>query len=654
MSERFTKIFGIDETLHAEGAPLVIRAGALLKDTTTGKLLAQLKLQNVTGEPIIYAKVAITPLDTLKMPLGDAIFYEYLDLQIGTLDFFGSKKAIAIPNPSTRAFSINVLSVGFADGTRWESDGTAYEVISPDSPLALRLAAEQTYCEMLPLIKSQNIEDVMRAKEMLASILPIKDVTLELEQCDASIAALNVQAEQAQKKKKKVKIAILISSIALGLFLIVMAIITYINTEWIPAKDLEKADQLWDSGQYTEAFDAYYDSYFNDSDSHVSSLFLLSRVKSSLEDLIGKGDVEAAFRFLLHVEETGFWLDPLFDDSSNSSLVIGIGDDSLEPFRRSLLTVLNSSEFFRFQEYESDSEYYKLEHQMSLLMACLPNNPDRLELTFEHWSAIVALCLKCKETYDSDVLTTADLKTYIDEMLNCYIWKGDLVGLFEYCDKNEEFMYKVLDLADTREDAWQSIDQARLWDGISKILHSDEKFVEPHSYGAIHQWKMQVMWQAFRHITRSFDDGASLALKNLFASSQMSSFQFKLFNNREYIDQLWKYKVMRDIFLNGENIIFYILDGAWYAVKDDGELNTKVKLEFYDVTQTSASVSWEGLSTPQSNVFMSFNIYDCVLSFYDSTTNEWIADVFRFEFKGSDTSELRLYCYESGETIIMR
>ena len=44
MEERYTRLFSLPENLYSAGAPVMIAAGALLKDNQTGKVLAQLKL----------------------------------------------------------------------------------------------------------------------------------------------------------------------------------------------------------------------------------------------------------------------------------------------------------------------------------------------------------------------------------------------------------------------------------------------------------------------------------------------------------------------------------------------------------------------------------------------------------------------------------
>ncbi len=43
MAERYTKLYTLESALYAEGAPVIIAAGALLDDSVTRRTLVQLK-----------------------------------------------------------------------------------------------------------------------------------------------------------------------------------------------------------------------------------------------------------------------------------------------------------------------------------------------------------------------------------------------------------------------------------------------------------------------------------------------------------------------------------------------------------------------------------------------------------------------------------
>ena len=127
MSERYHRLFSLPDNGYAQGAPVVLAAGALLKDNQTGQILAQLKIRSLSQKPIKAATVSLAPLDTLNKPLGDAISYQYLDLQVLRDGDFGSKTPIPLPDPSTRAFSAAVTEVIFADNTLWTVGNDPWE-----------------------------------------------------------------------------------------------------------------------------------------------------------------------------------------------------------------------------------------------------------------------------------------------------------------------------------------------------------------------------------------------------------------------------------------------------------------------------------------------------------------------------------------------
>lgn len=123
MSERYSKLFTLSENLYTTGAPVVIAAGALLKDNQSGNVLAQLKLQNINSQTIKAATVQIFPMDTTGEAIAEDTTYQYLDLSAGRDTFFGQKVAIPLPNAATRSFSVIVTEVIFLDNTKWIADG---------------------------------------------------------------------------------------------------------------------------------------------------------------------------------------------------------------------------------------------------------------------------------------------------------------------------------------------------------------------------------------------------------------------------------------------------------------------------------------------------------------------------------------------------
>ena len=63
MAERYSRLFTLSNDLYTAGSPVVIAAGALLKDHQTGKVLAQLKLRSIC---ISLTETVFVPLPLLE------------------------------------------------------------------------------------------------------------------------------------------------------------------------------------------------------------------------------------------------------------------------------------------------------------------------------------------------------------------------------------------------------------------------------------------------------------------------------------------------------------------------------------------------------------------------------------------------------------
>lgn len=116
MSERFTKLYELQKNLYSEGSPIVVSAGALLKDTQTNSIIVQLKFHSVSAKVIKALKVGIAAFDIAGKEIAGVSEYQFLDLNIHNGQEFGSNKAIVMPNLVTRSFSIKSITVVLADG----------------------------------------------------------------------------------------------------------------------------------------------------------------------------------------------------------------------------------------------------------------------------------------------------------------------------------------------------------------------------------------------------------------------------------------------------------------------------------------------------------------------------------------------------------
>lgn len=119
MSERFSRLFSLPENLGQYGCPVLISAGALLKDNNTGKLLVQLKLRNISEQVVKSVKIKINAYDTAGCELKGVEAFSYLDLAAGRDKEFGNRTPIILSDKTTRSFSAEILSVAFMDGTAY-------------------------------------------------------------------------------------------------------------------------------------------------------------------------------------------------------------------------------------------------------------------------------------------------------------------------------------------------------------------------------------------------------------------------------------------------------------------------------------------------------------------------------------------------------
>lgn len=296
MSERYSRLFALSENLYAIGSPVVIAAGALLKDNQTGKVIAQLKLRNISNKAIKAITVSITPRNTAGNPLGEEFRHEYLDLNIGRNMEFGQKTPIALPDASTRAFGVKVEEVVFDGNALWNASEAPWEPLPTLSPIGRVHGSEfeKQFClkygsnsKNLPLLvkdlwfcscgalNRQEENYCFSCKKDLADMAAYNEAQL-LEEMKQRLAAEKAKAEQeaeaarikaeqkaeaarlkAEENRRKAKeLAQKAKKPAIIAALIVAALILTVNVI-IPAVKYAMADKLVKNGQYTQAIEAY-------------------------------------------------------------------------------------------------------------------------------------------------------------------------------------------------------------------------------------------------------------------------------------------------------------------------------------------------------------------------------------------------------------
>jgi len=146
VSERYTKLFSLEEKLYVEHSPVIISGGVLSRDNDTKNLLIQLKFQNICNKNIKGLKVTITTMDSSEQELDADISKKYLYLDISRNEEFGSDQPIAITNIFVRSFKVNDVEVDFSDNSYWSNNSSEWEPI-PNQQLLTEKFSDHAICE---------------------------------------------------------------------------------------------------------------------------------------------------------------------------------------------------------------------------------------------------------------------------------------------------------------------------------------------------------------------------------------------------------------------------------------------------------------------------------------------------------------------------
>ena len=305
MSERFSQIFTSQPNLGVEDTPVIIRAGALLLDNQTKKLIAQFKMQSISDKEISLVKIKIVPQDSIQRDLDGDMIYEYLDLNCNFKDEFGQKKPIYISNPATRSFKVAICEVAFKDGSVWTNSSNEWSPLNNSSITVRRFAATVTFQEALRLKNEDTVPKLEEAIKLFESVAEFKEVGRIIELCQSRISELNAQAlQEEQARQAKAKRAKKIAAIVIPCIIAVIIIILFINFLIVPSVKYNKAMDLIEAGNDEEAANILYEIYgFKDSEDHISGIHKRAIERANAAYL--KGDCEIAEDILSAVNYTG-------------------------------------------------------------------------------------------------------------------------------------------------------------------------------------------------------------------------------------------------------------------------------------------------------------------------------------------------------------
>ena len=277
MSERYARLFTLPEDLYAAGSPVLIAAGALLKDNQTGRVVAQLKLRSFSHKRIIAVKVRLELFDTAGNPLGVTEEYDYLDLNAIRNEEFGQKTPVPVSDNRARSYKPSVVQVVFADQTVWTGSDSAWEHLS--RPVILPFSEDEELLRQYQMRFGRRARYVAKREMDLwrcscgmlnregeschscgnalydFQTLDLAKLTAEKNsrlQAAAEKAAEEQAAAEAMRKKVGKILKIAIPSVCA-----ILAAVVLLNVLIIPSVKYGDACSLMEEGKYAEAIAAF-------------------------------------------------------------------------------------------------------------------------------------------------------------------------------------------------------------------------------------------------------------------------------------------------------------------------------------------------------------------------------------------------------------
>lgn len=276
MAERYTRVYTQQGQFYCPGAPIIIEAGALLKDNQTGKIIAQLKFKNISPNSIRALTVKISAIDVTGAEVAGVDNFQYLDLNVSRDGEFGQQTPIVLPDATARSFTCQCLSAVLGDKTIWNcTENTKWVPLPKPCALASKMGtplAEQYKRDTMPKAQYVPVEhdglwscacgamnhaneqvchSCRGSKVSLFGALNIEKLQANKKKHDEVIAAEKAAVAEAEKIRaaKTKKIAIIVA-VALVL-LIGISVLT--SKVIMPAVKYNQAISWMDEGKYEDA-----------------------------------------------------------------------------------------------------------------------------------------------------------------------------------------------------------------------------------------------------------------------------------------------------------------------------------------------------------------------------------------------------------------
>lgn len=273
--ERFQRIFLKDTEEYVDGSGIIVCAQALLKDTVTNNIIGQVKYKNISNKKVKAIFVDVVCYDIAGRKLEGVCKHQYLDLNVGRDEFFGSQSAIKIINQDTRKVEIFIERVVYVDESVWEKKEFRVTVvpklekisnefeIMEQAKIDIGTYAEFMYqefadmwictCGAINNIEEEKCHVCFTSKKVLESTsldTLIKNKNKRLEELE-KIKRLDeekcIAEEKIAKEKRKKLIKIIIP-----ILIVIMVIVGIVLTK--PMRMIGKAEKLAENDNFEQAF----------------------------------------------------------------------------------------------------------------------------------------------------------------------------------------------------------------------------------------------------------------------------------------------------------------------------------------------------------------------------------------------------------------
>ena len=278
----------------------------MLKDSQSGKVLAQIKFKSISDKRIKAVKIRIFSFDVTGASVGDAVEHQYLDLNVNRNDEFGSKEAASLPLYTTRSFRAQISNIVYSDDSIWEAANdaewiplTAQQKLSSvlkDAELVKQYTIETgSKGEFVPketadlwlcscgTINHKSEDHCVSCKKALPVLIKALDISMLTEKMHARIKEQRIseektaetqnQKQEAQRQLRQIFAKKLVLIIGLVSVFCILAVILAIKV-FIPLSKYNTAIEMLNSGNYTGAISQFSSlGDYKDSESQILATY---------------------------------------------------------------------------------------------------------------------------------------------------------------------------------------------------------------------------------------------------------------------------------------------------------------------------------------------------------------------------------------------